>query len=43
MTEDDKEYFEERAVILEFEAGHSRGEAEKEAMRMMIERKKCRS
>lgn len=35
MTEEDKEYFEERAAILEFEAGMSRGEAEKEALRMM--------
>jgi hypothetical protein len=43
MTEDDKEYFEERAAILEFDAGYSRGEAEKEALRMMLERKKCRS
>jgi hypothetical protein len=43
MTEDDKEHFEERAAILEFDAGYSRGEAEKEALRAVLERReKCR-
>jgi hypothetical protein len=35
MTEAEKEHFEERAAILEFEAGYSREEAEKEALRMV--------
>ena len=33
MTDDDREAYEERAAILEFDAGMSRDEAEKEAMR----------
>jgi hypothetical protein len=40
MTEAEKEHFEECAAILEFDAGYSREEAEKEALRMMAERKK---
>ena len=32
MTDDDREAYEERAAILEFDAGMSRDEAEKEAM-----------
>ena len=32
MSEDDKEFFEERAAILEFDGGFSRQEAERMAM-----------
>ena len=32
MTDDDREAYEERAAILEFDAGMSRTEAEREAM-----------
>lgn len=35
MTDDDREAYEERAAILEFDAGMSRTEAEREAMRML--------
>ena len=35
MTDDDHEEYEERAAILEFDAGMSRPDAEKEAMRQM--------
>jgi hypothetical protein len=35
MTDDDREAYEERAAILEFDAGMSRDEAEKEAMRQI--------
>ena len=35
MTEDQHEDYEERAAILEFDAGMSRDEAEKEAMRQL--------
>jgi hypothetical protein len=35
MTDDDREAYEERAAILEFDAGMSRDEAEKEAMRQV--------
>lgn len=35
MTEETKEAYEERAAILEFDAGMSRPDAEKEAMRQM--------
>ena len=35
MTDDDRESYEERAAILEFDAGMERSEAEKEAMRQM--------
>ena len=35
MTDDQKESYEERAAILEFDAGMSRPDAEKEAMRQM--------
>ena len=35
MTDDDREAYEERAAILEFDAGMSRQEAEQEAMRQM--------
>lgn len=35
MTEEDLEGYEERAAILEFDAGMSRQEAEQEAMRQM--------
>ena len=35
MTDDDRESYEERAAILEFDAGVSRDEAEKEAMRQV--------
>ncbi len=35
MTANDIEAYEERAAILEFDAGMSRDEAEKEAMRML--------
>lgn len=38
MTEAEKEHFEERAAILEFDAGYSREEAEREALRMMAEK-----
>jgi hypothetical protein len=40
VTEDEHEFIEERAGILEFEAGFSRAEAEREARRLMLERKK---
>ena len=35
MTADEREAYEERAAILEFDAGVSRDEAEKEAMRQV--------
>ena len=35
MTEETKEAYEERAAILEFDAGMSRTEAEREAMRQI--------
>jgi len=35
MTDDDREAYEERAAILEFDAGMDRTEAEKEAMRQL--------
>ncbi len=35
MTEETKEAYEERAAILEFEAGMSRADAEEEAMRQL--------
>ena len=35
MTEDQREDYEERAAILEFDAGMSRTEAEQEAMLML--------
>ena len=35
MTEETKEAYEERAAILEFDAGMSRADAEDEAMRML--------
>ncbi len=35
MTDDMREDYEERAAILEFDAGMSREEAEKEAMRQL--------
>lgn len=35
MTDDQKESYEERAAILEFDAGMSRTEAEREAMRQL--------
>ena len=35
MTDDDREAYEERAAILEFDAGMSREEADKEAMRQL--------
>ena len=35
MTDDDREAYEERAAILEFDAVMSRQEAEREAMRQM--------
>lgn len=35
MTDDDRQAYEERAAILEFDAGMSRDEAEKEAMRQL--------
>ncbi len=35
MTANDIEAYEERAAILEFDAGMSRTEAEREAMRML--------
>ena len=35
MTADKREAFEERAAILEFDAGMDRTDAEKEAMRQM--------
>jgi hypothetical protein len=35
MTDDDREAYEERAAILEFDAGMSRQEAEQEAMRQV--------
>ena len=39
MTEDEKEYYNERAAILEYEAGYTREEAERIARNMMIERR----
>ena len=35
MTDDDIEAYQERAAILEFDAGMSRTEAEREAMRQL--------
>ncbi len=35
MTDDKREAYEERAAIIEFDAGMSREEAEKEAMRQL--------
>ena len=35
MTDDEHEEYEERAAILEFDAGMDRTEAEKEAMRQL--------
>ena len=35
MTEDQREDYEERAALLEFDAGMNRPEAEREAMRQM--------
>ncbi len=35
MTDDNREAYEERAAILEFDAGMDRTEAEKEAMRQL--------
>lgn len=35
MIDDEREAYEERAAILEFDAGMSRKEAEKEAMRQL--------
>ncbi len=35
MTADQREDYEERAAILEFDAGMSKPEAEREAMRML--------
>jgi len=35
MTDDDREAYEERAAILEFDAGMDRSQAEKEAMRQL--------
>jgi hypothetical protein len=39
MNEDEREYFEERAAILEYEAGFPRQEAERRARQMMRERR----
>lgn len=33
MTEEEKDFFEERAAILEYDAGYSREEAEKLALK----------
>ncbi|ADE14149.1 hypothetical protein Nhal_0976 [Nitrosococcus halophilus Nc 4] len=38
ITEDDKEFFEERAAIMEYEGGLSREEAEREARKLMRRR-----
>lgn len=40
MTEDEREWIEERAAILEFDAGFSRQEAEKMARKMWSESKR---
>ncbi|HGY55434.1 MAG TPA: hypothetical protein ENK44_07030 [Caldithrix abyssi] len=39
LNEDEQEYFEERAAILEFEAGLERARAEEEAWRLMMQRR----
>lgn len=39
MTEDEKDYFEERAAIMEFDGGLSREQAERAAMKL-LERKR---
>ena len=39
LNEDEQEYFEERAAILEYEAGLERARAEKEAWRLMLQRR----
>ncbi len=39
LNEDEQEYFEERAAILEYEAGLERTRAEEEAWRMMLQRR----
>lgn len=39
MNEDEREFFEERAAIREFEGGYSREEAEQLARQEMLERR----
>lgn len=40
LSEDEREHFEERAAILEFDAGRPRQIAESQAMRMVKEARK---
>lgn len=42
LTEDEKECFEERAAIMEFDGGMSREEAEREAVKLISKRQKAK-
>jgi hypothetical protein len=43
MSEDEEEYFEERAAVLEFQFGYSREAAEKEARRRLAQYRACKA